>query len=68
VVEVPDPNADADATLAGLAEELAGAHENLRFGVRRVEVETLPRFELKAKRVLDERTLIGSEGEARGQA
>jgi phenylacetate-CoA ligase len=68
LVEIPDPNADGDRILADLARELAGAHEALRFDVRRVEVGTLPRFELKAKRVLDERTVIGSEGERRVQA
>jgi hypothetical protein len=30
-----------------------------------VDDGTLPRFELKAKRVLDERIVIGSEGERR---
>jgi hypothetical protein len=46
---------------------LAEAHENLRFGVREVEVGTLPRFELKAKRVLDDRIVIGTEDERRQQ-
>jgi phenylacetate-CoA ligase len=68
LVEVPDASVDADALCRALAKELADAHEALRFDVRRVDNGTLPRFELKAKRVLDERTLIGSEGEARGQA
>lgn len=65
LVEIPDPGVDADRILAQLAKELAEAHEGLRFGVRRVEVGTLPRFELKAKRVLDERVVIGTEGERR---
>jgi hypothetical protein len=30
-----------------------------------VENESLPRFELKAKRLLDERIVIGTEGERR---
>jgi phenylacetate-CoA ligase len=68
LVEVPDPSVDADALLARLAKELAEAHEGLRFGVRRVEAGTLPRFELKARRVLDERIVIGTEGERRSQA
>jgi len=68
LVEIPDPDADGDRILSDLARELAGAHEALRFDVRRVEAGTLPRFELKAKRVLDERTVIGSEGERRVQA
>jgi phenylacetate-CoA ligase len=63
--EIPNPDADADEIMAQLGKELAEAHEGLRFGVKRVEVETLPRFELKAKRLLDERTVIGSEGEKR---
>ena len=36
-----------------------------RFGVREVEVGSLPRFELKAKRVVDERIVIGTEDERR---
>jgi phenylacetate-CoA ligase len=68
LVEIPDESVDRDAVAGRLGRALADAHENLRFGVRCVEVETLPRFELKAKRVLDERTLIGTEGEQRGQA
>jgi phenylacetate-CoA ligase len=38
-----------------LAHELAEAHENLRFNVELVEPGTLPRFELKAKRLVDAR-------------
>jgi phenylacetate-CoA ligase len=68
LVEIPDEKADAGAITSELGRRLAEAHENLRFGVRQVENESLPRFELKAKRVLDERTMIGSEGQARGQA
>jgi phenylacetate-CoA ligase len=68
LVEVPDPAVDAEALMAGLARELAEAHEGLRFGVRLAESGTLPRFELKAKRLMDERTIIGSEGERRRQA
>src|SRR5205823_15029547 len=55
LVEIPDPGVDAAALVALLDRERADAHENLRFGVRRVENGTLPRFELKAKRLLDER-------------
>jgi phenylacetate-CoA ligase len=68
LVEIPDPNADADRLLADLGQELADSHEGLRFGVKKAEDGSLPRFELKAKRLLDERTVIGSEGELRGQA
>lgn len=38
-----------------LAADLAGAHEGLRFNIERVEHGTLPRFELKAKRLVDAR-------------
>jgi phenylacetate-CoA ligase len=38
-----------------LAAELAHAHEGLRFNIERMEPGTLPRFELKAKRLLDTR-------------
>jgi phenylacetate-CoA ligase len=65
LVEIPDPGADAPAVLDGIGRALAGAHEQLRFGVRQVENGTLPRFELKAKRLLDERIVIGTEGERR---
>ncbi|HEX2050032.1 MAG TPA: AMP-binding protein [Actinomycetota bacterium] len=65
LVEIPDESVDADALLGELGKALAEAHEGLRFGVRRVENESLPRFELKAKRVVDDRTVIGSEGERR---
>jgi phenylacetate-CoA ligase len=67
-VEIPDPNADAARILADLGKELADSHEGLRFGVKKAEDGSLPRFELKAKRLLDERTVIGSEGERRQQA
>jgi phenylacetate-CoA ligase len=63
LVEVPE--GDADALCERLAKELAAAHESLRFGVRSVELGSLPRFELKAKRLNDERIVIGTEGERR---
>jgi phenylacetate-CoA ligase len=62
-VEIPDANADADRILKELGTALAEAHEGLRFGVSQVENESLPRFELKAKRVLDEREVVGGSGE-----
>jgi phenylacetate-CoA ligase len=68
VVEIPDPRADPDRLLADLGKRLAHTHEGLRFGVRQAENGTLPRFELKAKRLLDERIVIGTEGERRQQA
>lgn len=65
LVEIPDANVDSARLLAALQKELADSHEGLRFGVKQVEDQTLPRFELKAKRVLDERIVIGTEGERR---
>ena len=65
LIEVPDESADADAVVERLGRALAEAHENLRFGVKVAETGSLPRFELKAKRVLDERTVWGTEGEQR---
>jgi phenylacetate-CoA ligase len=49
-----------DAVKARLAKDLASATEGLAFGVERVETGTLPRFELKAKRVKDERVVKGA--------
>jgi phenylacetate-CoA ligase len=63
LVEIPDTGVDGDALLTELGKTLAEAHEGLRFGVRQVELESLPRFELKAKRVLDEREIVGGSGE-----
>ena len=50
-----------------LAKELAEAHENLRFHVEQAAKGELPRFELKAKRVKDDRIVIGTQGERRTQ-
>ena len=63
LVEIPSPDADADRIVAELGKALAESHEGLRFDVKQVELETLPRFELKAKRVLDEREIAGGAGE-----
>ncbi|MEA2499412.1 MAG: phenylacetate-CoA ligase [Actinomycetota bacterium] len=63
LVEIPQPGTTSDSLLGDLAKELAEAHEGLRFEVRTVELESLPRFELKAKRVLDEREIAGGGGE-----
>jgi phenylacetate-CoA ligase len=38
-----------------LAKDLASAHEGLRFNLERMDYGTLPRFELKAKRLVDAR-------------
>ena len=63
LVEVPDKSVDADKLCADLGKTLAEAHEGLRFDVKKVADESLPRFELKAKRVLDEREIVGGQGE-----
>lgn len=68
LVELPSLSEDQGAALcAGLARELAEAHEGLRIGVRSAACGSLPRFELKAKRVKDERIVIGSDGARRTQ-
>ncbi|MCL3992615.1 phenylacetate--CoA ligase family protein [Streptomyces lavenduligriseus] len=41
-----------------IARELAHAHEGLRFHVERAEPGSLPRFELKAKRLVDNRPAL----------
>jgi phenylacetate-CoA ligase len=46
-----------------LGRRLAEAHEGLRFQVREAEKGSLPRFELKAKRLSDEREVWGGKGE-----
>ena len=68
LVEIPDREVDADRVLADIQKELGDAHEGLRFGVKQVEDGTLPRFELKARRLVDERIVIGTEGERRSRA
>jgi phenylacetate-CoA ligase len=65
LVEIPDPDAEPNRIIGELGRALAQAHEGLRFGVKQAETGTLPRFELKAKRLMDERIVIGSEGERR---
>ena len=55
-VEVP-PDYQSWPTLHDkLHQELADAHEGLNFLVERAETGSLPRFELKARRTVDERT------------
>src|SRR5919197_2046307 len=65
LVEVPDPDVDADRIVGNVGRKLAEAHEGLRFAVKQVETGSLPRFELKAKRLLDERIVIGTTAERR---
>jgi phenylacetate-CoA ligase len=63
LVECAGDEAQVEAILGDLRTELARAHEGLRIGVRQVEPESLPRFELKAKRLIDEREVWGGKGE-----
>jgi len=52
-----------EPALDELAVALAEAHEGLRIDVRVAEPNSLPRFELKAKRLVDEREVWGAPGE-----
>jgi phenylacetate-CoA ligase len=63
LVECPRASGESDPIIAELRRELAEAHEGLRIDVRLAEAESLPRFELKAKRLVDERTVWGSQGD-----
>jgi phenylacetate-CoA ligase len=65
LIEVPGGGVDRAALCDRLSVALAEAHEGLRIPVRVVDDDSLPRFELKAKRVLDEREVIGGGGERR---
>ncbi len=51
----PGLEAEWDTLQVQLAKDLSQAHEGLRFNIERVEYGTLPRFELKAKRLVDAR-------------
>jgi phenylacetate-CoA ligase len=50
---------DWDGVARRLVQELGCAHEGLRFNVERVASGSLPRFELKAKRLVDDRPAAG---------
>jgi len=65
LIEVPDKAVDTESLTGELGRALAGAHEGLRFNVRIAEDNSLPRFELKAKRLVDDREVIGGKGERR---
>src|SRR5437870_10882479 len=66
LVEIPErEGVNADRIVGELARALSQAHEGLRFGCKRVENGSLPRFELKAKRLQDDRIVIGTAGERR---
>ena len=51
----PDQEGEAADLPRALVRDLAEAHEGLRFNIERVAHGTLPRFELKAKRLVDDR-------------
>jgi phenylacetate-CoA ligase len=55
----PGHEASWDSARERIERDLAGSHEGLAFRVERVPAGTLPRFELKARRVKDERTVKG---------
>ena len=65
LIEVPDKETDTEGLTGELGRALAEAHEGLRFNVRIAEDNSLPRFELKAKRLVDDREVIGGKGERR---
>ena len=65
LVEFPSQPVDKAVQLERLTGQLAEAHEGLRIHVREVEIGSLPRFELKAKRLKDDRIVIGGTGEKR---
>ncbi len=51
----PDWSGNWDSVASGLAHQLSAAHEGLRFHVERMPAGSLPRFELKARRLVDAR-------------
>jgi len=57
----PDHDAEWSQLHRTLVKDLAQAHEGLRFNVERVDHGTLPRFELKAKRLVDARPVAKYE-------
>jgi len=65
LIEVPDKAVDTESLTGELGRVLAQAHEGLRFNVRISDDDSLPRFELKAKRLVDDREVIGGKGERR---
>jgi len=65
LVEIPNHGTNHERLLNELSKALAQAHEGLRFGVKEMKAGTLPRFELKAKRVQDDRIVIGTARERR---
>jgi phenylacetate-CoA ligase len=65
LVECSVAGAETDELLGELRRDLAEAHEGLRIDVRLADRGSLPRFELKAKRLVDEREVWGSQGEGK---
>jgi hypothetical protein len=65
VIEVPGDPAEGQRVRSELATKLSAAHEGLRFEVNLAEGGSLPRFELKAQRVKDEREVWGAGGEGK---
>jgi phenylacetate-CoA ligase len=51
----PGHEQEAERLIRALAKDLAAAHEGLRFNIEQMDHGTLPRFELKAKRLVDVR-------------
>ncbi len=66
LVELKPGREDHWAALCGRLEvDLADAHEGLRFNVQQAAPSSLPRFELKARRLVDQRPVADyREGEA----
>lgn len=63
LIELPGEAGGKAEILGELRTALSEAHEGLRIGVQEVEHGSLPRFELKAQRVRDEREVVGAQGE-----
>ncbi|MFT7617574.1 MAG: phenylacetate-CoA ligase [Planctomycetota bacterium] len=51
----PESTGDHQETMATIASDLKRNHEGLRINIEEAEAGALPRFELKAKRLIDER-------------
>jgi phenylacetate-CoA ligase len=63
LIEIPDAGVDTEGIISSLGKTLAEAHEGLRFIVKQAPDGSLPRFELKARRLVDEREVVGGSGE-----
>ncbi len=53
----PGHEQEAERLIPALVKDLAAAHEGLRFNIEQMEHGALPRFELKAKRLVDVRPI-----------